>query len=467
MLIGAIAAYVVAQLAIGVWFARRTRDATDYFAAGRRLGLLAVSMSLFATWFGSETVMGASAAIAEGGLAEARAEPFGYFLALLLMALLVAGKLREGGWLTLGDFFRARFGPQAETWCVVANVVTSLTWAAAQMAGLSAIVSALTDLPPELTLIGAAAVVVVYTAVGGLAADVATDVLQGVILLAGLAMLIGFVAARAGGIGEAMALVPVGKLGLVAEGESWLARLDAWSVPVLGSLVAVEAISRFLGARSAQTARRGAFAGAGLYLVAGAIPLFIGLVGPELGLTLDDGDRFLPSLAEAVLPPWALVLLTGALLSAILSTVDSNILSVSSLITRNGVDRIRPNASERSRLWTARLVTAGCGLTAFLIASSGESIYQLVEWTSAFGTSGVLIAFLFGAWSRFGDGRAAVLAILSGFACNAVTILWPAIQGRDEWEGAFLLSIAASLAAYLIAARLPGSARPGISGARA
>lgn len=394
--------------------------------------------------------MGASAAIAEGGLAEARAEPFGYFLALLLMGFLVAGKLRDGGWLTLGDFFRARFGPQAESWCVVANVITSLTWAAAQMAGLSAIVGALTDLPPDLTLMGAAAVVILYTAVGGLAADVATDVIQGVVLLAGLAMLLAFVVARAGGVGEAAALVSPERLSLVAPGESWLARIDNWAVPVLGSLVAVEAIARFLGARSAKVARRGAFAGAGLYLIAGAIPVAIGLIGPNLGLGTESGDRFLPSLAEAVLPPWAVVLLTGALLSAILSTVDSNVLSVSSLVTRNGLDRLRPDASPRARLWTARLVTAGCGVIAWLIARSGESIYQLIEWTSAFGTSGVLVAFLIGAYRGFGSGKAAVAAIVCGFASNAVTIVLPAVTGAEEVEGAFLLSIAVSLSAYLL-----------------
>lgn len=448
MLIAAIAAYVLVQLAIGWWASRRTASEADYFVAGRRLGLAAVTLSLFATWFGAETVMGASAAVAGEGLSGARAEPFGYFLALLLMGFLVAGKMREGGWLTLGDFFRERFGPRAETWCVVANVVTSVTWAAAQLAALGVIVSALTGLPAQTTLAVAAVLVVAYTALGGLMGDVVTDVLQGSVLLVGLVILVGVLVARAGGPADALALVDPAKLALVAPGESWVARLDTWAVPVLGSLVAVEAISRFLGAKSAATARKAAFGAAGLYLFAGLIPVVIGLIGPKLGLSLADGDHFLPSLAEELLPPALLVVLVGALLSAILSTVDSNILGVSALLTRNVFDRLRSHASERSKLWTARACTAGAGLVAWLIAASGESIYQLIEWTSAFGTSGVLVAFLFGAWSRFGDGRAAVGGILAGFACNAVTIVLPALHGRDELEGAFLLSILASLSVY-------------------
>jgi len=460
MLIAAVCAYVLVQLGVGWWASRRTRGEADYFVAGRRLGLFAVSMSLFATWFGSETVMASSAAVAQEGLAGARAEPFGYFLALVLMGVFVAGRMRASGHMTLGDFFRARFGAQAESWCVLANAVTSVTWAAAQMAGLSVVVSSLTDLPPQTTLAFAALCVVVYTSMGGLMGDVATDVLQGTVLLVGLAVLLAAVVARAGGPAEALDLVRPESLALVAPGESWLARLDTWAVPVLGSLVASEAIARFLGARDERTARRGAFAAAGLYLTAGAIPVVIGLVGAGLGLTPSAGDLWLPGLAEQLLPPALLVIFTGALLSAILSTVDSNILSVSSLLTRNGFDRVRPNASERTRLTVARLFTALAGLAAWAIAATGESIYQLIEWTSAFGTSGVLVSFLIGAYAGFGSGRAAVASILAGFACNLFTIVLPALGGAEETEGAFLLSVVVSLAAYLAVAALERAPRP-------
>lgn len=454
MLIFAVLGYVALQLGIGWWASRRMKTEADYLIAGRNLGLFAVAMSLFATWFGAETVMGSSAAIAEGGLAEARAEPFGYFLALLLMGLFVAYRLRAGGYMTLGDFFRERFGAQSETWCVIANVLVSIIWAAAQMTALSLIVASLTDLPTGLTLAVSAVAVVVYTCMGGLLGDVVTDVVQGVILLVGLVVLLALIVGRAGGLAEAAALIPPDAFRLVAEGESWIDRLDAWAVPVLGSLVAVEAIGRFLGAKSARIARNGALAAAGIYLFAGLIPVVIGLLGPRLGLSIESGEAFLPSLAEQVLHPLAMVVFVGALLSAILSTVDSNLLAVSGLITRNGIDRLNPNASEARKLWSARAVTVGAGLVAWMIASSGEGIYSLIEWTSALGTSGVLVAFLIGAYSRFGDGKAAVAAVLAGFACNSVTMLAPAAMGRDEVTGAFLISIAGSLIAYVAVALL-------------
>ena len=85
-----IAVYVVFQIAIGLWFARGTKSDTDYYIAGGRLGFFPITLSLFATWFGAETILGSSAAVAEGGLSGARAEPFGYALCLIGTAFLVA-----------------------------------------------------------------------------------------------------------------------------------------------------------------------------------------------------------------------------------------------------------------------------------------------------------------------------------------------------------------------------------------
>lgn len=460
MIILAVTLYVLAQLGVGWWAARRTRTETDYFVAGRSLGLFPITLSLFATWFGAETVMGASAEIAEGGLAASRAEPFGYFITLCLMGWLVAGKLRDGGYVTLADFFRKRFGKNTETWVVVANVPASIVWGAAQLVALALIVHTLTDLPVQTTLGVSAILMIVYTSMGGLMGDVVNDVLQGIVLLIGLVVLLVFVVLKAGGPGEALALIDAKDLNLFgAKGESWLARSDAWAIPVFGSLVTSEAAGRFLGSKTAKVARHASFLAAGLYLLAGLVPVLIGLIGSKLGVPAATGDLFLPRLAQHLLPPFMLVILIGALLSAILSTVDSNILSASSLLTHNGVDRLMPGASEKTRLTIARAATVGVGLVAWAIAAGGQSIYDLIEWTSVWGTSGTLVAFLFGAWSGIGGGRAASAAIAAGVAVNLWTSLAAPAMGY-EVEGGFLLSLAVSLVAYLAVGLKERGAKP-------
>ena len=102
---------------------------------------------------------------------------------------------------------------------------------------------------------------------------------------------------------------------------------------------------------------------------------------------------------------------------------------------------------------SARLATIGAGLMAWGVAAGGQSIYDLIEWTSVWGTSGTLVAFLFGAWSGMGDGRAASVAIAAGVVVNLWTSLAAPLTGH-EVEGGFLLSIAVSLVAYVAVAML-------------
>jgi len=111
----ALLAYIVLQFVIAFFASRFIRVEADYFVAGRRLGVFAVGMSVFATWFGAEAVVGASGSVAEQGLAGGSADPFGYTLCLLAMATFLAYKLREAGVMTFVDFFRHRFGPTANT----------------------------------------------------------------------------------------------------------------------------------------------------------------------------------------------------------------------------------------------------------------------------------------------------------------------------------------------------------------
>ena len=111
----ALLAYLVMQFGIAFFASRFIKVEADYFVAGRKLGVFAVAMSVFATWFGAEAVVGASGAVAEQGLSASSADPFGYTLCLLAMATFIAAKMREAGVMTFVDFFRQRFGPAADT----------------------------------------------------------------------------------------------------------------------------------------------------------------------------------------------------------------------------------------------------------------------------------------------------------------------------------------------------------------
>ncbi len=339
-------------------------------------------MSLFATWFASESLIATSGEVARDGLAGARAEPFAYALGILAIALFFAHRLRSGGFITLADFLRSRFGPATETCAAIVIAVSATTWSAAQLFAFATIIVSASGLDFTTALVGATLLVMTYTLFGGLAGDVVTDIVQGIIIVVAILILFALMVSAFGGLGTMAAAAPPTIWSFTTPGESWVERLELWLIPIAGTMVSQEALARTLGARSPEVARRGALWGAGIYLTVGLIPVSFGLFGPALapvlGVTFGADEAFLPSFATALFPPWMAIIFTGALVSAILSSVDSALLAVSAVVTESGYKRLNPNASPFALLRAARIATVGAAAAAAVLAAQGESLRDLV-----------------------------------------------------------------------------------------
>jgi len=434
--------YVMAQLAIGAWVSRRIRSEEDYLLGGRRLGYGLGTFTIFATWFGAETCIGAAGIVYDEGLAGASAEPFAYGLCILLMALVYAVPLWRLKLTTPADFLRLRFGSTVERVVVLLMIPTSLFWAAAQIRAFGQVLSASSGLAAHLTVTLAALVVIVYTSFGGFLADAWTDLVQGIALTVGLVLLFGFVV-HACGMGL-FASVPAERWAFWAgTGTPPLATLDRWAIPILGSVTAAELVTRTIAARTPQVAQRAAFTAAGLYILVGLIPVLLGLLGPALVSGVDDPEHVLPRIAQAHLPGWAYPLFAGAVVSAILSTVDSNLLVSASLLSHNILAPLRPSLGEAGKVRLARAAVVLFGVLAYGMALYAESVYALVEQASAFGSAGIFVVMTLGLFTRFGRRRAALAALVAGVGTWSV--------GAYGGLGAFpyLTSVAVALLAYL------------------
>lgn len=444
----AIVGYLVVQLAVGAWAAGRIHGETDYLVAGRNLGVFFASVSLFATWFGAETVMGSAAAIADKGLAGGRADPFGYTLCLVAMAILLAYQLRARGYVTLGDFFRARYGPAVEALAVIILVPTSIIWAAAQLLAFGQILVVVSGINLDVALAAAMALVIAYCVLGGLLGDVITDVLQGAILMIGLVLLLVLVVAASGGWEAALGRIEPRQLSFVDPKEGALARIDVWMVPVIGSLVSQEAVARLLAARSPSVARRACWVASGLYIVVGMVPVVLALIGTHLDLGIGHRDEFLPLIAQKLMPTALFVIFVGALISAILSTVDSTLLAAASLISHNLLRPLYPRASDRWYLGAARLTVVAAGVTAYFIARTGGTIYDLVQTASSFGTAGIAVTVVAGLWIARGGAATAFATLAVGVAATVLgTYVFPL-------EAPFMTSLALSLVTFVVLAAL-------------
>jgi solute:Na+ symporter, SSS family len=438
-------AYVAVQFAIGMAVSRRIRDEADYLLAGRQLGYSLATFSFFATWFGAETCVSSAGGLYESGLAGGSAEPFGYAACILLMGVVFAVPLWKRGLTTIADLYRERFSTGVERLAVIVLVPTSILWAAAQIRAFGQVLSAVSGGPVLAMITVAAALTIIYTASGGLRADVITDLVQGVMIIVGLVALLFAIVQPLGGFSEAWGKIDPARFKLFDPGDgSWWNVAEAWAIPIFGSVVAQELVARVAGSRSRQVAQRSAIAGGGLYLLIGLIPAFIGLVGVQLLPDLKDPEQLLPTLAQKHLSTFLYVLFAGALISAILSTVDSSLLAASALVEHNLIAPFTKGITEAGRVCVARWGVAAGGVIAWLLAVSTDSIYELVEASSAFGGGGLFVLLVMGLFSKFGGVRA-------GWAASIVSILVWVGATMAGWAVAFVPSLIAAAIAYFIA----------------
>ncbi|MGH7469915.1 MAG: sodium:solute symporter family transporter, partial [Longimicrobiales bacterium] len=137
----ALLAYLLLQFGIGAWVSRRIQTEADYLVAGRKLGYWLMTFSIFATWFGAETLIGSAGQVYQEGVSITSAEPFGYGLCLILMGLIFAVPLWRRKLTTLADLFRERFSPRVERLAALILIPGSILWAAAQIRAFGSVLS--------------------------------------------------------------------------------------------------------------------------------------------------------------------------------------------------------------------------------------------------------------------------------------------------------------------------------------
>ncbi|MDX2159440.1 MAG: hypothetical protein SFW09_23280 [Hyphomicrobiaceae bacterium] len=442
--------YVVIQFAIGAWVSRRMTSDQDYILAGRSLGTGLVAFSVFSTWFGAEAIVASAGEIYANGLSGGLVDPFGYGVAVLVAGLALAGPLWRRGVVTYADMVRERFSPGVEKLFVLALLPGSVFWAAAQIRAFGQILGSTTGLELVTAILVAAVLVGAYSVVGGLLADAVTDVVQGLAVIVGLVVLVLFVASALGGLEAGLARIEPARLSLAGDDGGPWARLEKMAVVICGSFVAVELVSRFLGARAAPVAALGTVIGGLLYLAVGLLPLFLGLVGPLLLPDLAETEQIVPRLAEKYLPPFAYALFVGALVSAILSVVHAALHAPAAQLSHNVVVRFQPKLSPAARLTSVRLCVLLLAVAACGLALSVSRIKELVELASAFGSAGAFVVAVFGVFTRFGGPWAALSALLAG------SVVWAVSKLLLPVSTPYLAGLAVAFAAYVGVGLLEG-----------
>ena len=443
MLIAFVVLYLLVTIAIGLWAARRVHSSKDYVVAGRSLPLYMNTATVFATWFGAETVLSVSVEFAKSGLGGIIADPFGSSFCLVIVALVFARAFYRMDLLTIGDFYRKRYGRAMELGTSIVIAISYLGWTAAQMTALGLAFSTLTDgaISLQTGIIVGAAVVLGYTIWGGMWSVAMTDLFQSVMIIVGVVLIAWVVGDTAGGPAKVIAAAAqAGRFEFwpKAGTKEWLAFATAFLTLAIGSIPQQDIFQRVTSAKNEKTAVRGTLLGGLVYFCFAFVPIYIVyaglLIDPALGSLLSaedarDTQLLLPSFILGHTPLWVQVLFFGALLSAILSTASGAIIAPTSLCTENIIKPLYPRMGDRQFLLTLRLVLVSFTLAALLFAlNSKRTMYDMIQ-------------------------NAYTVTLVSAFVPLAAGVFWK----RANNAGA-ILSAVFGLVAWLAADALAGDA---------
>jgi SSS family transporter len=465
-LVSFVVLYLLGTLALGVWAGTRIKNTSDFAVAGRSLPLIMVVTTTFATWFGAETVMGIPARFVQGGLHDIVEDPFGAGTCLILVGMFFAAKLYRLNLLTIGDFYRNRYGKGIEVFCSVAIILSYLGWVAAQITALGLVFSVLTNgaMSETTGMIVGTLAVLIYVVIGGFLAVAWTDFIQMIVLVIGLSVIAFFSADLAGGAGRVMTMVSDSNLLNFLPPPTFTDIaffIAAAMTMMLGSIPQQDVFQRVMSAKNAPTARTGAIVGGASYILFAFVPMFIVasavvVMGNEaLDLAKNDYQRLLPTFIMTKMPLMMQILFFGALLSAIKSTSSATLLAPSTSFVENILKNLRPEMSDREQLFAMRcsIVVFAALVLAYAIAMKGTSIYELVSSAYQVTLVGAFVPLVMGLYWRRATTQGAIVSLAAGI--GTWIVFFPQIS---EWGTHFPGQLAGLIAAF--AGMIAGSLLP-------
>ncbi|NMM75610.1 sodium:solute symporter [Acidovorax sp. SRB_14] len=465
MLVTFIVFYLLASMAIGLFAATRVHNTADYAVAGRSLPLAVIIATTFATWFGSETVLGVSARFIDGGLGEVVEDPFGASMCLVLVGLFFAYRLYQKNLITLGDYYRQRYGRTIEVVCSCIILFSYLGWVAAQVTALGLVFNLLTQGALSITtgMVLGTAVVLIYTLYGGMWSVALTDFVQMIVIALGLIAIAFYAADLAGGAGKVIDFAArEGKFQFFPRDggfKQWTFFFAAAITMMLGSIPQQDVFQRVMSSNSARTARNGPIIGGILYLLFAFIPMFVVtaavLIMPETAQALlkDDPQKVLPTLVMERMPLALQVAFFGALLSAIMSTASATLLAPATTFVENILRNLRPGMSDAATLKAMRVSVLVFTLVvlAYAITMQGTSIYEMVSGAYQVPLVGAFVPLVFGLYWKRATTQGALCAVALGLGVWLLFVATPVLSSAFPQQLAGVLAALAGMVAGSLA----------------
>jgi solute:Na+ symporter, SSS family len=466
VLIWFVVIYWVISVGIGLWAAMRVKNTADFAAAGHSLPLPIVTAMVFATWFGSEAVLGIPAEFIKEGLGGVVSDPFGSALCLILVGLFFAKHLYNRRMLTIGDFFREKYGRTVEVLVTLCIVVSYLGWVAAQIKALGLVFHVVSDgaISENLGMMIGAGSVLIYTLFGGMWSVAITDFIQMIVIVIGMLYISGEMTALTGGFTVVIEhAAAAGKFSFWPDMNlvSILGFTAALCTMMLGSIPQQDVFQRISSSKNVNIAVQASILGGVLYFIFAFVPMYLAysatLIDPGLveRYINTDSQMILPKLVLEHAPVFAQILFFGALLSAIKSCASATLLAPSVSFAENIVRGFYKNLSDQGLLKIMRITVLFFTLAVTLFAMNSElSIFKMVESAYKVTLVAAFVPLAFGIYWSKANSLGGLLAVVFGLTVwIGAEILAPEATLPPQLAG-----LLASVAGMLLGGLVPRSA---------
>ena len=425
--------YLVGMLVIGYIVGKlKIKDADDYMVAGRRMVLFMVAFSLSANNIGGGSTTGlAGKAYTTWGMSAVW-----YVLAASIAMIPLAyfaPKIRKTMAVTIPEVVGRRFGKFSSGFSAILNILALFCLTSSQIAASGSVVSVLTGIDTRICLIIAGVVVILYTTFGGMIADQISDLVQFIIILLGLAIATPFVIKGCGGWSAIASKLPSEQLSFTKIG--WVAIIGYIFNYFCTFLSGPEMISRFESAKDEKTAQRASLLSAVLMAAMAVFPTLLGLAA--LSVKESIGNPASGSAMMAVTQAYAPTIITGivsaAIISATMSSADSNLLCMSTMIIN---DLYLPYSGKKldgmKEVRATRLCNIICCAVAMFISFFGINIVTMNTFAFAIRCAGPFAAYGLGLVIPRATKHSGQISIITG---TIGVVVWQILSGGGFYLG--------------------------------
>ncbi len=415
-------------LYIGFVVARRQERSTDnspaeFILAGRKLTLPLFVATLVATWYGS--ILGVGEFVYNAGVVAWVCFGLPYYIAAVVFAIFFAGKIRDANVLTIPEQIKKHYNPLAGS--IASVIILFVTIPSAYILMLGILIQMFTGFSLWISIIIGTIASVAYLFTGGFRADVYTNTVQFIFMYIGFGALLVFSLMALGSFSEMMDVLPSGHLS--AFGDLNWQYILAWFIIALQTFVDPGFHQRCSAARNNKTARNGILLSVAFWAIFDFLTLFTGLYAkaftqPETALMA------FPALGEIVLPPIWKGIFIIAMLSAVMSTLDSYAFISATTIGNDILSKFRRLA----KFSTENLTKAGLFISSaigIIVAISIPSAVEIIYKTASITVPGLIVPLTLTMTGRLKlSSSQAIIIMLSS---SLISLLWLILSDRSAF----------------------------------